>query len=209
VEGHQFDLQLMGAFNVSNALAAIAVGRNAGLSWAQIAAGLHSVQTMPGRMELINEGQPFTVIVDYAPEPASMEKLYETVKLVEKKKVIHVLGSCGGGRDVARRPVLGRLAGENADIVIVTNEDPYDDDPQQIIDEVAAGAMEKGKVEPQNLFRISDRGEAIKKAISLAEPGDLVLVTGKGSEQAIAGPNGTYTPWDDREEVRRQLKVTS
>lgn len=213
--GVKINMRMMGAFNVYNALAAAAVGLEEGLTLEQIKQGLESVAGVPGRMEVIDEGQPFTVIVDYAPEPASMGALYETVQEINKsinqkiKNTIHVLGSCGGGRDKARRPVLGRLAGKNADFVIVTNEDPYDDDPMEIINEVAAGAIEAGKELDKNLFKILDRREAIAKAIGLAEAGDLVLITGKGSERAMAVAGGKLVPWDDREIAREQLQVQS
>ena len=189
-----------------NALVAVSVGLEEGLSFEQIEKGLESVLVVPGRMEIIEGGQDFTVLVDYAPEPYSMMKLYETVELMSKKRIIHVLGSCGGGRDVARRPVLGSLAGEKADIVIITNEDPYDDDPQQIIDQVAAGSEEKGKTLNVDLFKILDRKEAIEKALSLANTEDLVLVTGKGSEQAMAVAGGKHVPWDDRQIIKDWLK---
>ena len=235
----KINLQLLGAFNVYNALAAVAIALEEGLSMERIKTGLEGVKGVAGRMEVIDEGQPFTVIVDYAPEPASMGKLYETVQKINKsikqenttapaiypgggkgdqpsprvltgggecKRIIHVLGSCGGGRDKARRPVLGRLAGKNADVVIVTNEDPYDDDPMEIINEVVAGAIEVGKELDKNLFKILDRKEAIGKAISLAAAGDLVLITGKGSEQAMAVADGKLIPWDDRRVVRAWLQ---
>ena len=174
VNNIKINLQMLGAFNVYNALAAVALGMEEGLSLKQIKIGLESVKGVAGRMELIDEGQPFTVIVDYAPEPASMGKLYETINAIRSsqslnslnslnlstRSIIHVLGSCGGGRDKARRPVLGKLAGQNADVVIVTNEDPYDDDPMEIINEVAAGAIEVGKELDKNLFKILDRKEA-------------------------------------------------
>ena len=120
-------------------------------------------------------------------------------------KIIHVLGSCGGGRDRDRRPVLGRLAASHADYVVVTNEDPYDDDPQEIIDEVAGGANDGGKEINRDLFKILDRREAIKKAISLASEKDLILLTGKGCEQAIVGPNNQKTFWDERQVARELL----
>jgi len=217
VLGEKFALKLIGAFNVENALAAIAIAREEGIALDKVKAGLQSVAGVPGRMEVIDEGQPYTVIVDYAPEPASMGKLYEMVRALRHastglsmtKRVIHVLGSCGGGRDKARRPILGKMAGENADFVIVTNEDPYDDDPMEIINEVAAGALAAGKDFDKNLFKILDRKEAIGKAISLAEAGELVLITGKGSERAMAVAGGRLIPWDDREVVRAELKGKS
>ncbi|KKQ80907.1 MAG: UDP-N-acetylmuramyl-tripeptide synthetase [Parcubacteria group bacterium GW2011_GWC2_38_7] len=202
----QINLQLLGAFNVYNSLVAVTIALEEGIELQKIKQGLESVPLVPGRMELINEGQDFTVLVDYCPEPYSMRKMYETVELMKKNKIIHVFGSCGGGRDVARRPVLGKLVGEKADIAIITNEDPYDDNPETIIDQVVAGALEAGKIMNQNLYKIQDRQEAIEKALNLAQNGDLVLVTGKGAEQAMAVAGGKHIPWDDRRAIRESLK---
>lgn len=163
---------------------------------------LTSPQPSPSK----GEGAGFTVIVDYAFEPEALKKIYNTILKLEHNKIIHVSGSAGGGRDVARRPKLGALAGKQADIVIVTNEDPYDDDPKIIIDQVAAGAADAGKAVNQNLFKIEDRREAIKKALSLAQTDDIVLITGKGCEQAICVAEGKKIKWDDREVVKEELK---
>ena len=116
------------------------------------------------------------------------------------------MGSAGGGRDVARRPILGKLAGERADVVIVTNEDPYDDDPEIIMDQVAIGAEHAGKRKDEDLFKILDRGEAIEKGLEMAEENDIMLITGKGSEQAICVADGEKITWDDRGAVRGRLK---
>ena len=202
-------IKLLGKFNVYNALAAACVGLSQGIGLETIAQGLAKVKVMPGRMEFINEGQDFNVLIDYAPEPESMKQLYQNIydlKLTSGK-IIHVLGSAGGGRDKSRRPVLGQLAGDHADYVIVTNEDPYDEDPQNIIDQVAEGATRAGKSLNQELFKILDRHQAIKKALSLAKAGDLVLITGKGCEQAICVAGGKKVKWDDREVVREELKL--
>lgn len=201
-----YQIPLLGKFNIKNALCALTVAKYLHLDEQKVRKTLAVLPIIPGRMELINEGQDFTVLVDYAPEPASFEQLYQTVKLLPHNKIIHVFGSCGGGRDVARRPILGRMAGEWADYCIVTNEDPYDDDPMEIIDQVAAGCVEKGKIENENLFKILNRREAIAKAMSLAQTGDLVILTGKGAEQAIILANGTREDWDEREEARKALR---
>ncbi len=206
IKDHTVNLKLLGRVNIQNSLAALAVAKLLGVELKSAIAKLENVKQIPGRFEIIDEGQPFTVIVDYAPEPASLSKIYETVTALNAKRIIHVLGSCGGGRDVARRPILGQMAGETADIVIITNEDPYDDDPMQIIKDVASGAVTAGKIEGQNLYQIEDRAEAIQKAIQLAEPGDLVLLTGKGSEQAICVANGKKIPWDEREVAREAIR---
>ena len=121
-------------------------------------------------------------------------------------KVIHVVGSTGGGRDVSRRPVLGKLSAENSDVTIITNEDPYDENPQKIINEVAFGAKKVGKKEKKDLFLINDRRKAIAKALLLAKYGDIVLITGKGSEQAMCVQGGKMIQWDDRVVVREELE---
>ena len=205
----KISLQLLGEFNIINAMTAICVSLTQGLSLEQIKKGLESIGGIAGRLEKIEAGQNFTVIVDYAFEPKAIGKLYETIKLIPHQKIIHVLGSAGGGRDKARRPKLGKIAGAKADYVIITNEDPYDEDPQTIIEQVAKGAVKAGKKLDKNLFKILDRREAIKKALSLANKNDIVLITGKGSEQAICLANGEKMKWDDREAVREELRRMS
>ena len=204
IENELVNLKLLGEFNAINALAAYAVGKNQGLDTKKIIAGLESVSGLAGKLELIEAGQNFTAIVDYSFEPRAMEKLYEVIALIPRNKVIHLLGSAGGGRDRVRRPILGKIAAENADIVIVTNEDPYDEDPMEIINQVAEGAESAsgaGKVLNKNLFKILDRREAIKKALELAEERDIVLFTGKGAEQHICISEGQKIPWDERQVV--------
>jgi len=201
----KFHLGPIGLHNVENATAAIAATLALGFDIKLIADAVARLAVVPGRLEVINEGQPFTVIVDYAFEPIALTKLFETIDMLDHKRVIHVLGSTGGGRDVSRRPKLGRLSAELADVTIVTNEDPYDDDPEEIIDQVAAGALEVGSKEGDDLYRILDRAQAIEKAILLADKGDIVLITGKGSEPVMAVKNGKTIPWDDRSEVRKVL----
>jgi UDP-N-acetylmuramoyl-L-alanyl-D-glutamate--2,6-diaminopimelate ligase len=201
-----FSLSMPGLFNVENAMAAVAVGLSQGVALESMAAVLAAVPGVPGRLERIDEGQQFVAMVDYAPEPASLGKLYEVVAGMAVARVIHVLGSTGGGRDRDRRPVLGSIAGKRAAAVIVTNEDPYDDEPMAIIDEVAAGAIEAGKRDGVDLFRILDRRDAIRKAVAMAGAGDLVLVTGKGAEQRMAVADGKKLPWDDRTELRNAIR---
>ncbi|MCK9361046.1 UDP-N-acetylmuramyl-tripeptide synthetase [Patescibacteria group bacterium] len=196
-EGVSVRINQPGEYNVANALAALAVCKHYGVDLKKAAEKLEAIHTVPGRFERVEIGQPWTVVVDYAPEPESFQRLYDALDLVPKKRVIHILGSCGGGRDVARRPILGKLAAEHADIVVVTNEDPYDDDPSMIIDQVAEGAAKAGKRDGQNLFRVTDRREAIFKAMAMAREGDLVVMTGKGCEPWICLSNGRKMPWDE------------
>lgn len=209
INNNKIKINLLGEYNIYNSLAALVVGLSQNIKLEVIKEALAKVSPVPGRLEFINRGQDFSVIVDYAPEPESLRQTYEVLKRLAPKRIIHVLGSCGGGRDIARRPILGAMAAQNVDFVIVTNEDPYDDDPKEIINQVADGALQTGKVvEDVNLFKILDRYKAIERAISLAKTGDLVLLTGKGAEQAIVVQNRKKIPWDERrvcEEVLDKL----
>lgn len=201
-EKENIKLPLIGEFNIYNSLAAASVGLVEGINLETIKKALESTRNIPGRLEKIDEGQDFEVIVDYAHSPDSLKSVYKTVKPYIKNKLIAVLGGTGD-RDKTYRAKGGALADEYADIVIITNEDPYSEDPEKIIDQVISGI--KNKTLDENLFRISDRKEAIKKAVSLANSGDLVLITGKGSEQLmICGEQ--KIPWDDREIAREAIK---
>ncbi|MFH1620583.1 MAG: UDP-N-acetylmuramoyl-L-alanyl-D-glutamate--2,6-diaminopimelate ligase [Patescibacteria group bacterium] len=206
VEGVRGVVNMPSRANVENAMAAIATAVSLGLPLNEIIKKIGSVKGVPGRFEKIEAGQPFTVIVDYAPEPASLNVLYEAVDKLPHARIIHVLGSAGGGRDISRRPILGHIAGEKADLVIITNEDPYDDDPREIMEQVAKGARDAGKTN-DSLKIIPDRREAIFEAIKIAEPGDLVLLTGKGCEQAIMIADGGRIPLDERNVAREALKA--
>lgn len=200
-----FQTKLLGKFNVYNCLAATCVGRHFGLNLNQCSAALSRVNGVPGRMELIDEGQDFTVLVDYAHDAVSFTTLFNTLRLFEKNRIIHVFGSAGGVRDHAKRPALGRLSGENADISIITDEDSYDEPTEKIIKEIASGALERGKVLNQDLFVAVDRRQGLKMACAMARAGDLVLITGKGTEQSIK-TGGKVIPWDDRLVTREILK---
>lgn len=198
---------LYGKHNAMNLLAAVSTMRMLGVDWKVIQDAAPSIPPMPGRIEKIPEADAlgFTVIVDYAFEPVALENLYAVVTMLTPKRIIHVLGGTGGGRDADRRELNGAMAGKRADIVIVTDEDPYDEDPMQIMEMVASGAKKEGKIMNESLFIIPDRQEAITQAIALAQEGDIVLVTGKGSEQAMCLAHGKMIPWDDRDAVRKGL----
>lgn len=196
-------LAVGGEFNVYNALAAATVGVAVGLSWTVIIPALHNYQGTPGRMEFINQGQSFYVVVDYAHTANSLAQVYRTLR--PYGRLLAVIGSCGGGRDKAKRPILGRLAAEYAAKVWVTNEDPYDEDPAQIMSAVAEGAMAAGKIKNQDLFIINDRREAIQEALKTASKGDIVVITGKGSEQWLCIADNQKIPWDDRLVVKEEL----
>jgi UDP-N-acetylmuramoyl-L-alanyl-D-glutamate--2,6-diaminopimelate ligase len=198
VNGYDFDLKILCSFNVYNALAAIAIALSEGVSMENCQKGIAEVSQIAGRMEKIID-DTFKVFIDYAFIPVALEKVYEFVK-PKNGKLISVLGSCGGGRDKWKRPVLGGIADQYADVVIVTNEDPYDENPQSIIDEVSVGVKNKNK-----LMKIFDRREAINKALSLAGEGDVVVITGKGCEPWICWEDGRKEAWDDRRIVREEL----
>ncbi len=198
-------LDLPAKFERLNAVAAIATVAALGHALTDVATAAEALHSVAGRFEVIDQGQPFTVVVDYAYEPYALRALLAAVKARNPRRVIGVHGSAGGGRDVARRPEIGRLAAQEEDVVFVTNEDPYDEDPQVIIDQVAQGARLAGKQDGRDLFAITDRAEAIARALATARDGDAVLITGKGSEPVMAVANGKKIPWDDRRVVRDAL----
>lgn len=187
-------LAILGNFNKYNALAAISVAKQYGISLEICQKALEKVQTMPGRMEVVNK-EPL-VVVDYAHTPEQLEQAY---KSLNDKPLICVLGSCGGGRDKWKRPVLGNIAKTYCKEIIITNEDPYDEDPMEIINQVAEGVG-------GGVTKILDRREAIKKAIQLTKSDDTIIITGKGSEMWMCVEDGKKIPWDDRQIVREELE---
>lgn len=203
VNGVDVTLPLLAKFEHKNALAAIAAVVAAGVPLKEAMEAASKLRSVPGRFERIDCGQPFMVIVDYGYEPYALLALYDSLP-EHAGRIIGVHGSAGGGRDVARRTEVGRVAAEHEDIVVVTNEDPYEEDPRVIIEAVAKGARDHGKVDGTSLFMIDDRREAIAFALAQAKAGDVVLVTGKGSEPVMAVKGGSI-PWDDRVVVRSGL----
>ncbi len=191
------ELKLRGGFNVENALGALAAARLLGIDDRAIARGLESVRGVPGRFEAIDEGQPFEVIVDYAHKPLALETLLRAARELASGRVICVFG-CGGDRDREKRPQMGRIASELADVVIVTNDNPRSEDPQAILDAIVAGAV--GPVEVE-----LDRARAIARAVELAREGDVVLIAGKGAEQGQEFADRTVG-FDDREAAREALR---
>ncbi len=202
IGGENFETKLLGRFNVYNLVGAIAACKVLGVGAAVLKKAAAKIDLVPGRMEFINEGQNFQVIVDYAHEPASMKALYGIVREIPHERVIHIFGSTGGGRDKSRRPVLGEIADQNAQIVILTNDDPYEENEEKIVNDIKKGIVKKK--EGESLFIILDRKKAIEKGIELARKGDIVLITGKGSEQKMA-IGGKMIKWDDREIAREIL----
>ncbi len=157
-----------------------------------------------GRMERIDEGQPFTVIVDYAHTPDSLQKVLATLRPLTKGKLLVVFGSAGE-RDVQKRPVMGQIAAQMSDFFVITDEDPRDEDREAILHDIAAGAEALGKRQGTDFLCIADRTEAIATAFAHARPEDTVLLAGKGHEQSII-IGREKLPWDDRRVAREQLR---
>jgi UDP-N-acetylmuramoyl-L-alanyl-D-glutamate--2,6-diaminopimelate ligase len=195
--GLEVETRLRGRFNVQNALGAIALARLAGVGDAHIAAALASVDGVPGRFETVDEGQPFAVVVDYSHKPDALANVLRTAHDLADGRVICVFGA-GGDRDRTKRPAMGRIAADLADVAILTSDNPRSEDPAAIAAEVEAGA-------PGGLTVELDRRAAIAQAIELARAGDVVVIAGKGHEQGqeIAGQ---VLPFDDREVAREVLR---
>ncbi len=197
-------LPVLGRFNAINALPAFAIGRILKLNENLISRGLEDLKAIPGRMELVHKN-PF-VIVDYAHEPESLRAALTSVRALKNNgRLILVFGATGGGRDKRKRPIMGRFAAEYADVLIITNDDPFNEPPMDIINAVAGGVRDGGKTEGEHMFLIEDRRSAIKKAIEMAHADDVVLVAGKGAEQILYLKH-KKVPWDDRRVVREIFK---
>jgi len=205
VQGLPFNLSLIGEFNVFNALCAITIARAQGIGLEVCRRALEKIGVLAGRMEMVIK-QPFKILVDYAHTPDSLEKVYETItgQIIAKpaNQLICLLGSAGGGRDKWKRPEMGRIAAKYCDKIIITNEDPYDEDPESIINQVAEGVGEKA-------IKILDRREAIRKALVLAKPGDAVVLTGKGSECWMCLKRGKKIPWNEKKVVQEEYRKIS
>ncbi|HET6643776.1 MAG TPA: UDP-N-acetylmuramoyl-L-alanyl-D-glutamate--2,6-diaminopimelate ligase, partial [Gaiellaceae bacterium] len=197
IHEHTFATRLRGRFNVENVLAAVAVSQLLGVPDEAMQEGIERLPGVPGRFESIDEGQSFAVIVDYAHTPDSLENVLRTARDLSGARVICVFG-CGGDRDRGKRPQMGRVAGELADVPIVTSDNPRSEDPLAIIEEILAGVGKDVDVEP-------DRRAAIEKAIGLANPDDVVVIAGKGHEQGQEFAD-RKVPFDDREVAREALQ---
>ena len=202
-ENYEIKCHIPGSFNVYNSLAVVAVGKAVGLSKQQIEKGIGALKEVEGRMTIIDEGQNFDVIVDFAHTPDSFEKLFKDLKPVVKGKLIVMFGSAGR-RDEAKRAVQGELAGKYADEVVITEEDDRDIDGNQILDQIAAGAIKSGKTLDKDLFKILNRTKAINFAIQRASQGDTILLLGKGHEKTIERADGEH-PWDEIGSAKKAL----
>ncbi len=203
-----FNLHLLGEFNAYNTVCAIACSDMLGVDYKHAKKAIEKIKEIPGRMKFIKTGQKFSAIVDLAHTPSSFEAVFETVNLMKKEgtKIISLFGAAGGGRDKWKRPELGRIAAENSDVIILANEDPYDENPKEILQNIKEGidkSQFSGKLEI-----ILDRKEAIKKAISQTGENDIVLFLGKGTERTMV-LGKEKIPWNEErivlEEIRNKI----
>lgn len=199
---HDLRFHLPGVFNRENALAALTAASAIGIPYESAKRALERMDYVPGRLEVLQE-KPFGIVVDYAHTPDALEKVYADLSA---KRLICVLGSAGGGRDTWKRPEMGHIAAEYCSVVILTNEDPYDEPPEDIMCDIEKGLF-GGAKDQLDYRKITDRRLAIREALSLAKKDDVVIITGKGCEQWIMGPQGSKIAWDDREVVREELYV--
>jgi len=209
VSGVPFRLNLLGSFNAQNAALAAACAAVLGVDLQKSAEALRGFKTMPGRMEEVANQKGFHVIVDYGCEPVSFKAALESVSLIPHSRLIHVFGSTGGHRDIAKRFEFGKISAGFADEIIITNDDVYDSDPQAIAKNIELGIRNYELRKPKYEI-ILDRREAIAKALSIAQQNDIVLITGKGSEQFLVLPENKRIDWDEVVVVREELaKLTS
>ena len=201
--GIELRVPLPGEFNVLNALCAFATARILGVDDATIAQALAVAEVAPGRFQPVDAGQQFAAIVDYAHTPDSLENALRTARSLTAGRLIVVFGA-GGDRDSGKRPLMGRVASELADLVIVTSDNPRSEDPQAIIEEIVAGVCGDGSVE---LEVVEDRGEAIVRAVALASDGDVLVVAGKGHEQGQQIADGVVLEFDDASVLRSAIEA--
>lgn len=197
------ETRIPGEFNVYNSLAAALVGEKLGLTNEQIHDGIYSLESVEGRMNIIDEGQPFTVIVDYAHAPDALEKVFDSVK-GHKGRIISVHGGAGR-RDPSTRPIRGAILAKNSDLVIITEDDSRDEDPEKIANGFIEGAEKAGKKLGKDLIKELNREKAIKLAIESAKPGDLVLILGKGHEKTILRADGPHD-FEDIKVAKRYIR---
>ncbi len=200
IQDEKFNLNLPGKFNIENALVGICVGISQGISLDKIKNKLAEIKNIAGRMDFVKNKKSLKIIIDYALTPDSMEKIGQMMKEFKTKnkgRLIWVFGSCGN-RDQGKRPIMGEIVSKFADYTIVTNEDPYDENPIKIMEEIEKGISDKSK---EKFSRITDRKKALKKAFEIAKKGDIILVTGKGAEENMMV--GTKKlPWNDKDVIQ-------
>lgn len=198
--------QIAGIFNVYNSLACVAVGKRLGLSDSEIKDGIFALAEVEGRMVKVDEGQKFTAIMDYAHTPDAFEKLLPDMKKATTGRLIVVFGSAGGRRDPSKRKPMGEIAGEHADILVLTEEDDRDTPGEEILEQIAEGAREKGKKDGESIFKILNRPKAILEACKMAKKGDTVLFLGKGNEKTIERADGVHSYYE-LDEIKKALRA--
>ncbi len=208
VGSQQVDMQLVGRFNVYNALAGLAAARALGIPQDVAARGLAQVQTIPGRMERIDEGQDFLALVDFAHTPNALRRALEAGRemVSEGGRLIAVFGSAGL-RDVEKRRMMAEVSAQQADFTVLTAEDPRTESLDDILHMMADGCISQGGVEGETFIRVPDRGQALYEACRMAKPGDVVMACGKGHEQSMCFGTVEH-PWDDRDALRAALRGT-
>lgn len=195
-------------FNLQNVAAAWAIGEALGVTSEEAVTALNAFEGVPGRFEEV-QSKPFRVIVDYAHTPDSLAAVYTAVRaaLPSGARLIGVFGAAAGGRDSWKRPVMGKIAAEQCEVVVLTSEDPFDESPDRIAGEIARGFQDASprRLREDQAFRIMDRRMAIRKALRLAKPGDAVVLSGKGSETSIRVADGERVPWNERQAAEEEL----
>lgn len=200
----RFEVKLLGAFNIQNVALAAAAAFALGVPVTQSAQAISSFDKIRGRMEAVPNSRGITIIVDYGCEPASFEAALQAATVLPHNRLIHVFGSTGGHRDKQKRLLFGQTAARYADEIIITNDDVYDSDPEEIVGNILQGVKsQESKVKSYEI--ILNRREAIHQALKIAQSGDLVLITGKGSEQFLVLPEGKRIEWDEVEVVKQEL----
>jgi UDP-N-acetylmuramoyl-L-alanyl-D-glutamate--2,6-diaminopimelate ligase len=192
---------LPGSFNVLNVLGALATAHSLGVSLELIAATLPAIAPAPGRFQALDEGQPFTVLVDYAHTPDSLENVLRAARSLGEGRLVSVFG-CGGDRDRGKRPQMGAISTQLADLTIVTSDNPRSEEPEAIVGEILTGTAGSSSVEA-----IVERAVAIERAIALAAAGDVVVIAGKGHEQGQEFADGARIPFDDAQVARAALRA--
>jgi UDP-N-acetylmuramoyl-L-alanyl-D-glutamate--2,6-diaminopimelate ligase len=206
IEGQDFEINLKGSFNIANALLAITTAQYLNIPLSASSEALKNFGSVPGRMETIPNTKGITIIVDYAPEPSAMEQSLRAVNMIEHNKIIHVFGSTGGHRDKAKRFEFGKISSQFADTIIITNDDVYDSDPEEIARNVAEGISQNTtNKKVSEIITVLDRKEALKKSLEIAKQGDVILVTGKGNEQFLVLPGDNRIPWNEATVIKDLL----
>jgi UDP-N-acetylmuramoyl-L-alanyl-D-glutamate--2,6-diaminopimelate ligase len=207
LQASSFKLNLIGEFNIMNALLATAAANFFGVSLDECTKALENFKGSAGRMEEIENNRGFRVFVDYAPEPSGMKSALSALSKLAHNRIIHVFGSTGGHRDTAKRFEFGKISARYADSIIITNDDVYESDPEEIAISIDQGIKEGARSKGQEIHHeiILDRKQAISRALSIAQKGDIVIFTGKGSEQFLVLPGDKRIEWDEREVVREAI----